>query len=221
MPVALPATAPAFAREPISPAGVLHASALHESQHLMRKCSVTHRTRDIAICIAAMVVVVTGSNVLVQFVINDWLTLAAFTYPIAFLVTDLTNRRLGPGAARRVVYAGFGAAVVFSALLATPRIAVASATAFLVAQLLDIYVFNRLRDHAWWTPPLVSSLLGSVIDSILFFAMAFAGTGVPWITLGLGDFAIKVLMALVLLIPFRGLLRWTAPQPLSAVGGRA
>lgn len=179
----------------------------------MKDWSVANRTRDIAICIAAMVVVVTGSNVLVQFPISDWLTLAAFTYPISFLVTDLTNRRLGPGAARRVVYSGFAAAVVLSALLVTPRIALASATAFLGAQLLDISVFNRLRDRVWWTPPLVSSLLGSAIDTVLFFALAFAGTGVPWVTLGLGDFAIKVLMALMLLVPFRGLLKWTAPTP--------
>lgn len=180
----------------------------------------THRARDLAIFIAAMVVVVTGSNVLVQFVINDWLTWAAFTYPISFLVTDLSNRRLGPGVARRVVYVGFGAALVLSALLATPRIAVASATAFLVAQLLDILVFNRLRDRAWWTPPLMSSLLGSAIDTLLFFAVAFAGTAIPWVTLGLGDFAIKVLMAIVLLIPFRGLLKWTAPQTLTGAEGR-
>lgn len=186
----------------------------------MKNDSMPHGTRDIVICIAAMVVVVTGSNVLVQFMINDWLTLAAFTYPISFLVTDLTNRRLGPGAARRVVYVGFAAAVALSAVLATPRIAVASASAFLVAQLLDIHVFNRLRDRVWWTPPLVSSLLGSTVDTILFFALAFVGTGVPWITLSLGDFAIKVLMAVLLLIPFRGLLKWTAPQPLTNVGGR-
>ena len=174
----------------------------------------------LAIFVAAMVVVVTGSNVLVQFMINDWLTWAAFTYPVSFLVTDLTNRRLGPGVARRVVYAGFGAAVVLSAFLATPRIAVASATAFLVAQLLDILVFDRLRDRVWWTPPLVSSFLGSVVDTVLFFTLTFAGTGVPWVTLALGDFAIKVLMAIVLLIPFRGLLKWTAPQVPTSVGGR-
>jgi queuosine precursor transporter len=180
----------------------------------------THRARDLAVFIAAMVVVVTGSNVLVQFVINDWLTWAAFTYPLSFLVTDLTNRRFGPGAARRVVYTGFGVAVVLSVLLATPRIAAASVTAFLVAQLLDISIFNRLRDRAWWMPPLVSSVLASAIDTLLFFAMAFAGTGVPWVTLGLGDFAIKVLMAIVLLIPFRGLLKWTAPQTLTSLGGR-
>ena len=189
----------------------------------MKDRSVADHTRDIAIFISAMVVVVTGSNILVQFAISDWLTLAAFTYPISFLVTDLTNRRLGPGAARRVVYSGFAVAVVLSALLATPRIAVASATAFLVAQLLDIHVFNRLRDRQWWTPPLVSSLLGSAIDTTLFFALAFAGTGVPWVTLGLGDFAIKVLMALVLLVPFRGLLKWTAPPPptLTKAGGQS
>jgi uncharacterized PurR-regulated membrane protein YhhQ (DUF165 family) len=185
----------------------------------MRYCSLTHCTRDLAIFIAAMVVVVTGSNVLVQFVINDWLTWAAFTYPLSFLVTDLTNRRLGPGVARRVVYAGFGAAVVLSALLATPRIAVASATAFLVAQLLDIIVFDRLRDRVWWAPPLVSSLLGSAVDTLLFFTLAFAGTGVPWLTLALGDFVIKVLMAIVLLIPFRGLLKWTAPQAATSTRG--
>jgi hypothetical protein len=179
------------------------------------------RARDLAIFTAAMVVVVTASNVLVQFVINDWLTWAAFTYPLSFLVTDLTNRRLGPRVARCVVYAGFAAAVVLSALLATPRIAVASATAFLVAQLLDILVFNRLRDRAWWTPPLVSSLLGSAIDTLLFFTLAFAGTAVPWVTLGVGDFAIKALMAILLLIPFRGLLKWTAPQTLTSVGGRS
>jgi uncharacterized PurR-regulated membrane protein YhhQ (DUF165 family) len=184
----------------------------------MRYRSLTQPNRDLAIFVAAMVVVVTASNVLVQFVINDWLTWAAFTYPLSFLVTDLTNRRLGPGVARRVVYAGFGVGVVLSAFLATPRIAVASATAFLVAQLLDIFVFDRLRDRVWWAPPLVSSLLGSIIDTLLFFTLAFAGTGVPWVTLALGDFVIKVLMAIVLLIPFRGLLKWTAPQ--AATGAR-
>lgn len=185
----------------------------------MRYCSLTQPDRDLAIFVAAMVVAVTASNVLVQFVINDWLTWAAFTYPLSFLVTDLTNRRLGPAIARRVVYAGFGVAVVLSAFLATPRIAAASATAFLVAQLLDIFVFDRLRDRVWWAPPLVSSLLGSVIDTLLFFTLAFAGTGVPWVTLALGDFVIKVLMAIVLLIPFRGLLKWTAPQAATSARG--
>jgi queuosine precursor transporter len=176
------------------------------------------RTRDLAIFVTGMIVVVTGSNILVQFVINDWLTWAAFTYPISFMVTDLTNRRLGPGLARRIVYAGFAAAAVLSAVFATPRIAMASASAFLVAQLLDIHVFNRLRDRSWWTPPLVSSLLGSAADTLLFFALAFAGTSLPWLTLALGDFTVKVMMAFVLLLPFRGLLKWTTPQALGAKG---
>lgn len=158
-----------------------------------------------------MAAVVTASNVLVQYAINDWLTWGAFTYPVAFLVTDLTNRRLGPSSARRVVYAGFALAVVLSAALATPRIAAASGTAFLVAQLLDVAVFDRLRQRVWWLPPLVSSLLGSVVDTVLFFAIAFAGTGLPWVTWAIGDFAVKVAMAGVLLLPFRGLLRLTAP----------
>ncbi len=160
----------------------------------------------------AMIAVVTASNWLVQFAINDWLTWAAFTYPVSFFVTDVTNRKLGPGAARRVVYAGFAIAVVLSALLATPRIAVASGTAFLVAQLIDVRIFDRLRRSVWWMPPLASSIVGSAIDTVLFFALAFAGTAMPWITLAAGDFAVKLAMALALLVPFGGILRWTAPQ---------
>lgn len=174
------------------------------------------RIRELAVFATAMVIVVTASNVLVQFALNDWLTWAAFTYPVSFLVTDLTNRRLGPAAARRVVYAGFAVAVVLSAVLADPRIAAGSGAAFLVAQLLDVRVFDRLRRRPWWMPPLVSSLIGSAVDTVLFFAIAFAGTAVPWITLAAGDFAVKVMMALVLLLPFRALLRWTAPEALTA-----
>src|SRR5918992_6190787 len=103
-----------------------------------------------ALAVAAMVVVVAGSNLAVQYPINDWLTWGAFTYPIAFLVTDLTNRRLGPGPARRVVYVGFALGVLLSILVAGPRIALASGTAFLSAQLLDIWVFDRLRRLPWW-----------------------------------------------------------------------
>ncbi|NJO36862.1 MAG: hypothetical protein HC871_03585 [Rhizobiales bacterium] len=124
-----------------------------------------------------MVIVVTVSNIAVQYPINDWWTWGAFTYPVAFLVTDLTNRALGPGAARRVVYAGFALAVVLSIWLATPRIALASGTAFLAAQLLDIAIFDRLRRASWWRAPLVSSTLSSVLDTALFFSLAFAGTG--------------------------------------------
>ena len=169
---------------------------------------------DLALFLAVMVVIVTVSNVLVQYPINAWLTWAAFTYPGSFLVTDLTNRRLGPGYARKVVYAGFAAAVVLSALFATPRIAVGSGLAFLVAQLLDVSVFDRLRRRAWWMPPLVSSLIGSAVDTTLFFSVAFAGSGLPWVTWAIGDFGVKVLMALVLLAPFRTLLRFTAPASL-------
>jgi queuosine precursor transporter len=158
-----------------------------------------------------MAVVVAGSNWLVQFALNDWLTWAAFSYPVSFFVTDLTNRRLGAGAARRVVVIGFAVGVVASILLATPRIALASGTAFFIAQMLDVRIFDRLRDRVWWLPPLVSSMLASAVDTLLFFALAFAGTGLPWTTWALGDFAVKVLMALVLLVPFRGLMRWTAP----------
>lgn len=161
--------------------------------------------------IAAMTVIVSASNFLVQFPINDWLTWGALTYPVAFLVTDLTNRKLGSRSARRVVYVGFGLAVVLSVVLATPRIAMASGSAFLVAQLLDILVFNRLRRARWWLAPLVSSTLGSIVDTALFFSLAFAGTDVPWVTLAFGDLGVKLAMALVMLIPFRLLLALTVP----------
>lgn len=152
---------------------------------------------------AAIIGVVVASNVLVQFPINDWLTWGAFTYPAAFLVTDLTNRRLGPGAARRVASLGFLCAVALSIWLATPRIAFASGTAFLSAQLMDIAIFNRLRQAPWWRAPLFSSGLASVWDTAIFFSLAFAGTGLPWVTWAVGDLAVKLLMALVLLAPFR------------------
>lgn len=152
--------------------------------------------------IAVMVVIVTSANVLVQFPISRWLTWGALTYPVSFLVTDLANRFFGPRFARRVVAAGFVIAVVFSAILATPRIAFASGTAFLVAQLLDVQVFDRIRHRIWWQPPLVSSILGSVVDTALFFSLAFAGTEVPWITLAIGDLGVKMAVALSLLLPF-------------------
>lgn len=161
--------------------------------------------------VVAMTVIVTASNILVQFPINDWLTWGALTYPVAFLVTDLTNRKLGARSARRVVYVGFALAVVLSAALATPRIAMASGSAFLVAQLLDILVFDRLRRTRWWQAPLVSSTLGSIVDTALFFSLAFAGTSVPWITLAIGDLGVKLAMALAMLIPYRMLLAATTP----------
>jgi len=166
----------------------------------------------IAAGVIAMVAIVALSNYAVQFPINDWLTWGALTYPIAFLVTDLTNRTLGPKAARQVIYAGFALAVLLSIWLATPRIAVASGSAFLVAQLLDVAVFNRLRAGAWWRAPLVSSTLGSIVDTLLFFSLAFAGSGLPWITWALGDFGVKMAMAALMLLPFRLLMLALRPQ---------
>jgi uncharacterized PurR-regulated membrane protein YhhQ (DUF165 family) len=164
--------------------------------------------RQLWVAVIAMIVVVVASNYLVQFPINDWLTWGAFTYPAAFLVTDLTNRRYGPAKARRVVYVGFALAVVLSIVAATPRIALASGSAFLIAQLLDVFVFDRLRRQDWWRAPLVSSTLGSIVDTALFFSLAFAFTGLPWVTWALGDFAAKMVMAGTLLIPFRLLMSY-------------
>jgi len=156
---------------------------------------------------AAMAAVVVASNILVQFPINDWLTWGAFSYPLAFLITDLCNRRLGPQAARRVIGVGFALAVILSLWLATPRIALASGLAFLLAQLLDVAVFHRLRHRPrWWLPPLLSSGLGSLLDTGLFFAVAFAGSGLPWLGWALGDLGVKLGMALLMLVPFCGAL---------------
>ena len=171
---------------------------------------------------AAMAVVVAVSNVAVQFPINDWLTWGALTYPVAFLVTDLTNRRFGAAATRRVVYVGFAIAVALSVWAAGPRIAAASGSAFLAAQLLDVLIFDRLRrSETWWRAPLASSLSGSAVDTALFFSLAFAGTGLPWITWGLGDFGVKVAMALALLMPFRTLMRFVAAAPADTGGPAA
>ncbi|NBD95268.1 MAG: queuosine precursor transporter [Gammaproteobacteria bacterium] len=153
--------------------------------------------------ILAMVLVVASANYLVQFPVNDWLTWGALTYPVSYFVTDLTNRRFGPGSARRVVYIGFALAVVASIWLASPRIAIASGTAFLVSQLMDVAIFNRLRKRAWWQPPLFSSVIGSAVDTALFFALAFWGTAMPWVTLAVGDYGVKVGIALMLLVPWR------------------
>ena len=177
--------------------------------------------RGLALGIAAMAVVVTASNVLVQYPINDWLTWGALSYPFAFLVTDLTNRRFGPRSARRVVLVGFACAVVLSAWFATPRIAAASGSAFLIAQLADVQVFDRLRNAKWWQAPLVSSALGSILDTALFFSLAFAGTGLPWVTWALGDLGVKAGFALVLLIPFRLLLNATRPPGVAKTAATA
>lgn len=152
---------------------------------------------------SAMGVVVLVSNIAVNFPINDWLTWGALIYPIAFLVTDLTNRIFGPAFARKVVYAGFALGVGLSLWFADQRIALASGTAFLTAQLLDIWVFDRLRRQSWWKAPLASSLLSSALDTALFFSLAFYATGLPWVTWAIGDYGAKLAMAAVLLVPFR------------------
>ena len=169
--------------------------------------------RALILPIVAMVAIVVASNFLVQFPINDFLTWGAFTFPIAFLVTDLTNRRFGPSRARLVVYAGFLIGVLLSGVLAGPRIGIASGTAFLAGQLLDIAVFDRLRRATWWRAPLASSVSASAVDTAIFFSLAFAGTGVPWITLGIGDFGVKLAMAATLLIPYRALMVYVAAMP--------
>jgi uncharacterized PurR-regulated membrane protein YhhQ (DUF165 family) len=181
--------------------------------------------------VAAMALVVLLSNVAVQypftpFGLGDYLTWGAFTYPVSFLVTDLTNRRYGVSLARKLVMAGFLVAVVASMAAATPRIAIASGAAFLVGQLLDITVFNRLRRLAWWRAPLLGSLFGSALDTVLFFSLAFAGlvtevatygiagfsvTAPVWMAWGVSDFIVKVAMALVMLLPYGALLSLILP----------
>lgn len=155
---------------------------------------------------AAMGLVVLVSNIAVGYPINDWLTWGALTYPLAFLVTDLTNRILGAAPARRVVYVGFAVGVALSMVFADLRIALASGSAFLLAQLLDIWIFDRLRRQTWWKAPIVSSLIASALDTAVFFAGAFAFTQLPWVTWALGDYAAKLVMAAVLLAPFRAVL---------------
>ena len=152
---------------------------------------------------AAMGILIVVSNIVVEIPINDWLTWGALTYPVCFLVTDLTNRRLGAQSARRVVYVGFAIGVVMSLVFANERIAIASGSAFLIAQLLDIGIFDRLRRASWWQAPLASSLVGSAVDTALFFSLAFAFTGLPWVTWAVGDFGVKVAVAMVMLVPFR------------------
>jgi uncharacterized PurR-regulated membrane protein YhhQ (DUF165 family) len=176
--------------------------------------------RRLALPVAAMAAVIVLSNVLVQHAINDWLTWGAFSYPLVFLVTDLTNRALGPQVARRVAWIGFAIAVAVSLGLAPWRIAVASGAAFLLAQLLDVALFNRWRAASWWKAPLIGSLVASALDTAVFFFLAFAGTGMNWLMLAAGDLAVKALMAAVLLAPYRALLPhlqvWVPPPPAAA-----
>lgn len=190
--------------------------------------------------VAAMATVVVASNILVQHLVGNWLTWGAFVYPLAFLVTDIVNRVLGAQDARRVVYAGFAVGIICSIAgsfiegpdgpLVTLRVALGSGTAFLIAQLIDIILFDRLRHGSWWKPPLVSTYVGSALDTILFFSIAFSahlafiepsndvswaneqlpilgvGTIAPlWVSLALADFFVKLCVSLAALIPFRAI----------------
>jgi|TARA_Y100000389_G_C17296988_1_gene430989 uncharacterized integral membrane protein (TIGR00697 family) len=170
-----------------------------------------------------MGVVVLASNYLVQFPINYYgleeiLTYGALSYPVAFLITDLANRSYGKSIARKIVYIGFLIGIIFTLIFSTNftdlisvRIAIGSGTAFLVAQLLDVQIFDNLRKKEWYIAPLTSSIIGSTVDTFLFFSIAFYATGVPWFTLSLGDLTVKILVALIMLIPFRLLLKTFKP----------
>tara|TARA_Y100001970_G_C13969740_1_gene717544 strand:- start:283 stop:798 length:516 start_codon:yes stop_codon:yes gene_type:complete len=167
--------------------------------------------------------VVLTSNFLVQFPVNYYglseiLTYGAFTYPIAFLITDLANRSFGKEVAKKIVYFGFLIGVSFTLFFSTNftdlisiRIAIGSGTAFIVSQRLDVFVFDKLRDKYWFIPPLASSINGSIIDTFLFFSIAFYATGIPWFTLALGDLSVKLFVALLMLLPFRMLLKTFKP----------
>ena len=166
----------------------------------------------------SMALIVAISNYLVQFPIKymdlqDLFTYGAFSYPVAFLITDLANRRYGKIIARKIVYIGFILGLVLTLFFSTDfsnliskRIAAGSGTAFLIAQLLDVQVFDKLRKKVWFVAPLVSSIIGSIIDTFLFFSIAFYGTGINWVTLSFGDLFVKIFVALAMLIPFRLLL---------------
>ena len=162
-----------------------------------------HSLRPLFLGVLAMAIVVAVSNVAVGYPINDWITWGALTYPVAFLVTDVMNRSFGASNARRVVYGGFLVGVVLSIWLADVRIALASGTAFLTAQLIDIFVFNRISKKTWWQAPFISSSLSSAIDTVLFFSIAFIGSGLPWVSWAVGDYAVKLAMAILLLVPFK------------------
>ena len=170
-----------------------------------------------------MGVVVLTSNYLVQFPVHyyglsELLTYGAFTYPIAFLITDLANRSFGKEVAKKIVYFGFFIGISFTLFFSTNfsdlisiRIAIGSGTAFIISQRSDVYIFDKLRKKYWFIPPLASSINGSVIDTFLFFSIAFYATGIPWFTLALGDLAVKLFVALLMLIPFRMLLKTFKP----------
>ena len=169
---------------------------------------------------AFMAIVVVISNYLVQFPIKyfnleNLLTYGAFSYPIAFLITDLSNRRYGKDTAKKIVYLGFGLGVFLTFYFSTNysdlvsiRIAFGSGVAFLTAQLIDVNIFDKLRQKEWFIAPLTSSLIGSIIDTFLFFSISFYGTGINWVTLSFGDLFVKIFVSLTMLIPFRFLLSY-------------
>ena len=173
--------------------------------------SASMAARPLWIGVAAMAAVVVISNVLVGFPISDWFTYATFTFPFAFLVTDVVNRVYGVAAARRVAIAGFLIAVPMSILAGAywfgwegaTRIGLASGAAFLAGQWLDVHLFDRLRAASWWKAPLISSFFASAVDTALFYTLAFYGSGWPWHQVAIGDFAVKIAVAMVLLAPFR------------------
>ncbi|CAM2767661.1 VUT family protein [Rariglobus hedericola] len=175
--------------------------------------------RRLLLPVLAMAAIVLLSNVLVQYPITDWLTWGAFSYPITYFVTDVCNRWAGPRLARRVAWAGFVTGAIASVSVALGqddpafglRIAGASGTAFIVSQLLDVAIFNRLRRQSWWKAPLWGSAIASTVDTAIFFSLAFAGTGFDWKLLAAGDLGVKLLMAAALLVPFRALVRRLAP----------
>ncbi|NBJ10410.1 queuosine precursor transporter [Microvirga arsenatis] len=196
--------------------------------------------RDFLLALTAMTLVVLSSNILVQhpfayWGMGDYLTWGAFSYPVSFLITDLSNRRFGPKGARRVVYAGFVLAVALSVVLATPRIAIASGAAFLTAQLLDIGIFSRLRNRAWWMPPFISSVISSGLDTAIFFSFAFycgavpglgltisemlGQTGIadecialPWVNLAVADYLVKLALAVIAIAPYGAILALMRPR---------
>tara|TARA_Y100000590_G_scaffold394773_1_gene474192 strand:+ start:2160 stop:2750 length:591 start_codon:yes stop_codon:yes gene_type:complete len=167
---------------------------------------------------SAMSIVVVLSNYLVQFPVKyfnleEIITYGAFSYPIAFLITDLSNRRFGKNVAKKIVYLGFALGVFFTLFFSTNfsdlisiRIAFGSGIAFIIAQLIDVNIFDKLRKRAWFIAPLFSSIVGSTVDTFIFFSISFYGTGINWITLSFGDLAVKLFVALLMLIPFRMLL---------------
>jgi queuosine precursor transporter len=197
----------------------------------------SHQT-SLLLAVVAMALVVLASNILVQYPFRplglaDYLTWGAFSYPFAFLVTDLTNRHFGARRTRHLVYAGFVFAVLLSAWFATPRIAIASGLAFLCAQLLDVEIFDRLRRQAWWMPPFLSSLVSSAVDTAIFFTLAFScapalargleaigitdacGDGLPWQSWALCDYLVKLALAALFILPYGALRRWISPNPMA------